>query len=150
MFRDGVVRLLVFRVGSERFAVPLSDVDEVIDAQPIQRVPDDAATVLGVTSVRGVLLTVYDPRPVLHVDGPVDAAMLLFVRGSRRVGLAIDDVFDPVVVDEQDLLPPPSGVDSDGIVIGVVRRASTLTAVLDTDALFRVAIEISDGEGERT
>jgi len=78
MFRDGAARLLVFRVGSEHFAVPLSDVDEVIDAQPIQRVPDAAATVLGVTSVRGVLLTVYDPRPVLHVHGSVDAAMLLF------------------------------------------------------------------------
>ena len=87
MFRDGVARLLVFRVGTERFGVSLSDVDEVIDAQPIQRVPDAAATVLGVTSVRGVLLTVYDPRPVLHVDGPVDAAMLLFVRGGRARGL---------------------------------------------------------------
>jgi len=150
MFRDGAARLLVFRVGSEHFAVPLSDVDEVIDAQPIQRVPDAAATVLGVTSVRGVLLTVYDPRPVLHVDGPVDAAMLLFGDERQRAALAIDDVFDPVIVAEEDLLPPPSGVDSDGIVIGVVRRASTLIAVLDTEALFRAAIEISDGEGKRT
>ncbi len=150
MLRDGAARLLVFRVGSERFAVPLSDVDEVIDAQPIQRVPDAAATVLGVTSVRGVLLTVYDPRPLLHVDGSVDAAMLLFGDDGKRAALAIDDVFDPVIVAEEDLLPPPSGVDSDGIVIGVVRRASTLIAVLDTEALFRTAIEISDGEGKRT
>jgi len=150
MFRDGAARLLVFRVGSEHFAVPLSDVDEVIDAQPIQRVPDAAATVLGVTSVRGVLLTVYDPRPVLHVHGSVDAAMLLFGDDGKRAALAIDDVFDPVIVAEEDLLPPPSGVDSDGIVIGVVRRASTLIAVLDTEALFRAAIEISDGEGKRT
>jgi len=150
MFRDGAARLLVFRVGSEHFAVPLSDVDEVIDAQPIQRVPDAAATVLGVTSVRGVLLTVYDPRPLLHVDGSVDAAMLLFGDEDKRAALAIDDVFDPVIVAEEDLLPPPSGVDSDGIVIGVVRRATTLIAVLDTEALFRAAIEISDGEGKRT
>jgi len=150
MFRDGAARLLVFRVGSEHFAVPLSDVDEVIDAQPIQRVPDAAATVLGVTSVRGVLLTVYDPRPLLHVDGSGDAAMLLFGDEDKRAALAIDDVFDPVIVAEEDLLPPPSGVDSDGIVIGVVRRATTLIAVLDTEALFRAAIEISDGEGKRT
>ena len=66
------------------------------------------------------------------------------------MALAIDDVFDPVIVAEDELLPPPSGVDSDGIVIGVVRRVSTLIAVLNTDALFRAAIEISDGEGERT
>jgi purine-binding chemotaxis protein CheW len=149
MFRDGVVRLLVFRVGDERFAVPLSDVDEVVEAQPVQRVPDSPPTVLGVASIRGALLTVYDPRPVLMVDGSVDAAMLLFVRGGRRVALAIDDVFDPVMVSERELLPTPSGAESDGIVIGVVRRESTLTAVLDTDALFRAAIDGPEGERER-
>ena len=149
MFRDGVARLFVFRVGGERFAVPLSDVDEVVDAQPIQRVPDSNATVLGVASVRGVLLTVYDPRPLLSVNGAVDAALLLFVRGGKRVALAIDDVFDPVVVAEGELLPAPSGIDSEGIVIGVVRRESTLTAVLDTDALFRAAMDRLEGEGER-
>jgi len=148
MFRDGVARLLVFRVGGERFAVPLSDVDEVIDAQPIQRVPDSTATVLGVSSVRGVLLTVYDPRPVLMVDGSVDAAMLLFARKGGRVALAIDDVFDPVLVAEGELLPTPSGVESDDIVIGVVRRESTLTAVLDTDALLRAAIDGPEVKGE--
>ena len=149
MSRDGAARLLVFRVGGERFAVPLSDVDEVIDAQPIQRVPDSPSTVLGVVSVRGVLITVYDPRPLLMVDGSVDAAMLLFVKGGRRVALAIDDVFDPVTVEERELLPTPSGVESEDIVIGVIRRESTLTAVVDSDALFRAAIEGPDGEGER-
>lgn len=149
MLRDGVARLFVFRVGRERFAVPLSDVDEVVDAQPIQRVPDSNARTLGVASVRGVLLTVYDPRPLLSVDGAVDAALLLFARGGKRVALAIDDVFDPMVVAEHDLLPTPSGIESEGIVIGVVRRESILTAVLDTDALFRAAMENSEGERER-
>jgi purine-binding chemotaxis protein CheW len=146
MFRDGVERLLVFRVGNERFGVPMSDVDEVIDAQPIQRVPDAAATVLGVVSVRGTLLTVYDPRPLLMVQGSVDAAMLLFVRGGRRVALAIDDVYDPLVVGEGDVRPLPSGADSDRVVIGVVRQGSVLTAVLDTDALFNAAMAVPEGE----
>jgi chemotaxis signal transduction protein len=139
-------------VGNERFGVPLSDVDEVVDAQTIQRVPDAAAAVLGVASIRGMLVTVYDPRPLLFVDGAVDAAMLLFARGDRRVALAIDDVFDPVIFAEGELLPVPSGMESDGIVIGVVRRESTLTAVLDTNALFRAAMEVpnANGEGKNT
>ena len=146
MFRDGVARLLVFRVGSERFGVPLSDVDEVIEAQPVQRVPDSRASVLGVATVRGVLMTVYDPRPLLSVGGNVDAALLLFARGDRRMALAIDDVFDPVDVAEHELLSPPSGTDVDGIVIGVVRRGSDLVAVLDTAALFDAAGNMAQGE----
>jgi purine-binding chemotaxis protein CheW len=146
MFRDGVARLLVFRVGTERFGVPLSDVDEVIDGQSVQRVPDAPPTVLGVTSLRGALLTVYDPRPLLSVDGRVDAALLLFIRGDHRVAVAIDDVFDPTVVAEHELLPMPSGTDNDGIVIGLIRRESNLIAVLDTTAFLDAAMEASQGE----
>lgn len=146
MFRDGVARLLVFRVGTERFGVPLSDVDEVIDGQSVQRIPDAGPTVLGVTSLRDMLLTVYDPRPLLSVDGRVDAALLLFVRGDRRVAMAIDDVFDPLVVADHELLPPPSGTDHDGIVIGVIRRESNLITVLDTTALLDAAMEAPQGE----
>lgn len=146
MFRDGVARLLVFRVGTERFGVPLSDVDEVIDGQSVQRIPDAGPTVLGVTLLRDMLLTVYDPRPLLSVDGRVDAALLLFVRGDRRVAMAIDDVFDPMVVADHELLPPPSGTDNDGIVIGVIRRESNLITVLDTTALLDAAMEAPQGE----
>jgi purine-binding chemotaxis protein CheW len=146
MFRDGHARLLVFRVGGERFAVPLSSVDEVIDTQLVQRVPDAAATVLGVVSVRGALLTVYDPRPLLLVEGRVDGAMLLFVRGDRRVALAIDDVFDPVVIAEEELLPTPGGKAADALLMGVVRRGTDLIAVLDSDALLDAAMEVPQGE----
>jgi len=68
---------------------------------------------------------------------------------GKRVALAIDDVYDPITVAEHDLLPTPSGIESEGIVIGVVRRELTLTAVLDTDALFRAAMEGLEGEGKR-
>ena len=145
MFRDGFARLLVFRVGIERFAVPLSEVDEVIDAQPIQRLPDAPPAVLGVVSVRGVLLTAYDPRPLLLVDGAADGALLLFVRGRRRVALAIDDVFDPTMVAEAELLPVPGGAASDPMLIGVVRRQSDVITVLDMNALFDAATKVLEG-----
>ena len=40
MFRDGAERFLVFGIGAERFAVQLIAVDEVIEAPPVQRIPD--------------------------------------------------------------------------------------------------------------
>ena len=70
MFRDGAERFLVFGIGAERFAVPLTGVDEVIDAPAVQRIPDAPRSVLGVTSIRGSLVTFYDPRPLLNVDVP--------------------------------------------------------------------------------
>src|SRR4051794_9361040 len=107
MFRDGVARLLVFRVGDERFAISLSDIDEVMDAQPIQRVPDAPPIVLGVARVRGSLITVYDSRQLLSVPGSAEGALLVFGRGDRRAALAIDEVFDTVLIEERELRPVP-------------------------------------------
>src|SRR5215208_415590 len=78
VFRDGPERLLVFGVGAERFGIALATVDEVVDAPQTRELPDSPPSVLGITTVRGVLVTIYDPRPLLNVDGAVNDAALLF------------------------------------------------------------------------
>jgi purine-binding chemotaxis protein CheW len=152
MFRDGPARLLVFRVGAERFGVELQAVDEVIDAPVVQSIPDAPATVLGVATIRGELITVYDPRPLLRVQGRLDeagdGAALLFARDDRRVGLAIDDVYDAIRIEDGELLKAPGGgaAASDGILVGLIRRAGNLIGILDANALLDAAIA---GDGER-
>jgi chemotaxis signal transduction protein len=148
MFRDGVERLLVFRVGGERFGLDLRSVDEVIDAPAVQSIPDASRTVLGVATIRGELITLYDPRPLLRVEGRLDGAALLFMRDDRRVGLAIDDVYDAVAIDEAEFLKAPrGGADaSDGILVGLVRRGGELIGILDANALLDAAIA---GDGDK-
>ena len=147
MFRDGSARLLVFRVGAERFAIDLPAVDEVIDAPGVQPIPDAPPTVLGVTTVRGELVTLYDPRPILRVDGALDGAALLFMHQGRRVALAIDDVYEALTIAETDVLSVPGGgADaSDGVLVGLVRRDGQLIALLDATALL-AAVAAGDGE----
>jgi len=146
MSPDGAARVLVFRMGHERFGIPLSDVHEVLDAQPIQRVPDASDSVLGVTSIRGALTTVYDVRSLLSAGGPADGALLVFDRGDRRIAVAIDDVFDAMVVEPGEMLPVPRRATSDGLLTGMLRRGPELVAVLDTNALLTAAT--SDREEE--
>ena len=149
MFRDGSARLLVFRVGGERFGVDLLRVDEVIDTPLFQPIPDAPETVHGVATVRGELVTLYDPRPVLHVSGRVDGAALLFARNGRRIALAVDDVYEATTIAEDELLRAPGGTLSatDGMVLGLVRRERELIALLDADALLDA---VAAGDGDRT
>ena len=154
MFRDGAERLLVFRVGPERFAVALGSVDEVIDAPPVQALPDSPPNLRGIATLRGELVPIVDPRPLLRVGGDVNGAVLLFGVENRRVGLAIDDVYDAITVEESELLSAPGAEAADGILVGVVRRGSDLVAVLDAKALLDAAMAVSErserSEGERT
>src|SRR5689334_6132411 len=153
MFRDGPERLLVFRVGAERFGVVLSAVREVVDAPEVNRVPDAAPSLLGVALVRGELIPLYDARVILGVEQATVApgAALLFSTDARRVALAIDDVFDPVSVEEEELHPMPGAGASEVIVRGLVRRGRELIAVLDhealLDTLLAAASETSAGPG---
>jgi len=148
MFRDGAETLLVFGLGGERFAIALSAVDEVIDAPLVRAIPDSALSVLGVAAIRGTLVTMYDPRPILNVEGPVDDAALLFVRGDRRVGLVVAALHDTIVVEASEVRSVPGAGGSDRVLAGVVRRGSELIAILDADALLDAAIAADEARGE--
>jgi purine-binding chemotaxis protein CheW len=142
MLTDGDQRMLVFRVGDERFALPMAAVNEVIEMPTVQALPDSSERVLGVATLRGELVSMFDPRPLLQAGAADTHEMaLLFTAGNRRVGVAIDDVFDPIVIESGEVRPAP-GVDaSDSLLLGVVRRGTELIGVLDGDALTRAMEE---------
>jgi purine-binding chemotaxis protein CheW len=151
MFRDGGERLLVFRVGGERFGVALAAVREIVDSPVVRRLPDAAPSLLGIATVRGELVPLYDARVVLGVeaasDGSTTGAALLFSVEGRCIALAIDDVFDPVVVEEQDLRPMPGAGAADVIIRGLVRRGGDLVAVLDEAVLLDTMLAAASGTG---
>ncbi len=148
MFRDGAARLLVFRLGRERFAVELASVEEVMDLPAMHPVPDAPPSVLGIAAIRGALVTIYDPRSLLNVGGRADGVLLLFARDERRAGFAVDDVQDAITVEARELLAVPGNQSSDGMLAGVVRRGAELIAVLNADALLAVAaVSVLTGEG---
>jgi purine-binding chemotaxis protein CheW len=153
MFRDGEARVLVFRVGPERFAVSLLAVDEVIEAPEVQRMPDAPLQVRGVATLRGQLLSIYDPLALLgapssSADRPASpGATLVFTRAgeTHRMGLAVDDVYDAITISESEMRGVPGSDGSDGALLGLVRRGSELIGVLDVNALLDNAVAVSPG-----
>ncbi len=160
MFRDGVARVLVFRVGGERFAVSLPAVAEVIESPELQRMPDAPEHVRGVATLRGELLSVYDPLALLGASGapapsvdahetPGGGATLVFSLGrGHRVGLAVDDVYDTITIAESELRGVPGSDGSDGALVGLVLRGSELIGVLDVPALLDSVLATSPGGNE--
>ena len=144
---DGSARLLVFRVGSERFALELAAVDEVIEAPALQPVPDAPPTLLGIAALRGEFIAIHDPRPLLRAGSGTIGGALLFSRGGRTIGVAIDEVYDALLIEQRELRPAPGVDGSDAMLLGLVCRGTDLIAVLDADAL--LAAVRMDTEGQR-
>ena len=136
--RTGTVEVLAFRVGSERFGVELSAVEEALDLVSVHHVPEMPPAMLGVITVRGALTPVYSPLPSLGLPLADGACALLFRQGGVRFALVIDDVDDVLAIDLSHLRDAP-GVDAgDGVLLGVVRTADSLLALVDADALLAV------------
>ena len=131
----GSAELLRFRVGRERFAVRLADVEEALESPEVHPIPERAREMLGVCALRGRLVPVYAPSRVLGVTLDAPAVALVFPFGDKRVAIAVDDVDDVFTMKAAALRDAPGIDDADGVLIGVTRHAGRLVSVLDAVAL---------------
>jgi chemotaxis signal transduction protein len=139
----GDAELLVFLVGCERFGIEIKAVDEVLESPVLCVVPEAPPALIGVFSLRDQLLPLYAPGHVLGPAAATGAVTLVMRSGSRRVGLAVDDVEDILPVVLSDLRPPPAGVSEDDVVAGLLCTAGRLIAVLDARALVAACAAVS-------
>lgn len=126
--------LLLFRVGHERFAVPLTDVEEAVDRAVVHYVPEMPPSMLGVVSLRGALVCVFSPSQALGLPLTEQNTVLIFHQGKRLVGVLVDDVEDAITVDPRELRNPPVAERGD-VVHAVVRVGDELLSVVDPQRL---------------
>lgn len=134
-------RIMVFHLGQERCALPLSDVVEVISGAAIAPVPGAPAYVAGVIQVRGEI------RPVFHLGQLLGTAVAessdtvaLVRRRNHEVGLRIGRVDDIRTVSEVDLREGPAGNPRIQYV------TADLVLVLDLDILLDESREAESSE----
>jgi purine-binding chemotaxis protein CheW len=103
-------RVLLVRVGDQRWALPLEIVREIVSDPAITRVPDAPTPVRGVVSLRGEIVSVTDPGVRLGLGGAARARPVLVVirQDDVATALAVDaviDVFEVTVTDIESPLP---------------------------------------------
>jgi chemotaxis signal transduction protein len=134
--RAGTEELLTFHVGTERFATALAAIEEAVEHPELHRVPEMPDTMLGVFSLRGRLVPLCSPVRALGIEVTVAEPTVLLLRsGTRRLGVAVDDVDDVVTLDLATVRPAPGIDDSDGVLLGVVRQGNALLAIVDPEAI---------------
>jgi purine-binding chemotaxis protein CheW len=133
--RQGLVELLMFRVGNERFAVELLCVEEAIDLGEPHHVPEMPPAMLGVVTVRDALTPVFSPDDALGVAAVSKGAALIFRSDRGRFALAIDDVDDVTTLELAQLRDAPGTDGADSLLLGVARNGGGIVALVDADAL---------------
>ena len=135
--RLGIAQLLVFRVARELFAVELITAEEALDMPELHRLPEMPSSMLGVFTLRGALVSVFEPDVALGIGCDRAATAVVFCGGERRVAIATDDVDDVITVDLRTVRDAPGAAarTKEGTLLGIVHRGTDLIALLDAESL---------------
>lgn len=87
-------RLLVFRAGGVRYALPHEAVQEIVRPLALARVPLSPKALLGIGNLRGSVLPVADLSVLLggEAASTADSGKVLVLSGASPVGLHVDQV----------------------------------------------------------
>lgn len=148
-FRDRLqtselVSLLVLRVGDERFALDVAEVQEAVDVAGVTPVPKMRAGALGYVRWRGAARLAWSPASILRA-APRDVRTVVFLRADGdHVGVAVDDVDDLVTLPAGEIRPAAGVDDGAGLVLGVVHVGDALATVLDADVFVRSVLTMAN------
>ncbi len=145
--------LLTFDLAGQKLAVDVRQIREILDLQPIARVPNAASDVLGVIDVRGEAITMIDlgDRLGMHRSGLAqDARIIVLELGPANAlqvaGFEADAVLSVVEVAPEAIEPVPVPTATrwrGAAVTGMTRLDGALFMIVDLEAL--LATETAEG-----
>lgn len=132
---------LAFELASERYAVPVAAVREILRVPAVTEVPRARSNVVGVINVRGEMLPLYDVRvalglaeaaPVVWGSGDLPrAARVVLVRDPEGdAGILVDRVLGTVKLSRSRLEAPPTP-GPERAIAGLARQDGALYILLD-------------------
>lgn len=138
------VALLLFRIDREWYAVKLADVREILQDYQITPIPCAPEFVLGVTSVRGEILSVTDPARLMllgtteSADGVTSAAVVI-TDGEVATALVVAEIGDIPEVGVDSFEPPVSIIDraQGEFIAGSADAGDRMVGLLNVERVLR-------------
>jgi purine-binding chemotaxis protein CheW len=144
MSTESTRQLVVFSLGEEEYALPITQVHEIIRWTDPRNVASDEAWVRGVISLRGKIVPVYDlaARLGLLAERPEHAKIVIVQTGTDMAGVIVDDVEEVLTVDVDQLDTVPAA--GDPAIEAIAKIEQRLVVLLDPVGLFGNAVVDAD------
>ena len=139
------VKLVGFRVAGQELAVPIAQVQEVIRAMPLTRLPAAPPHIAGVTNLRGRVAPMVDLAKIMDFSSPSGENRFIIVCRGRGmlVGLLVEAIAAMHQAAGQDIewgVEARVGVASD-LVSGLLKVGDGLVKILSVDSLFQKVLK---------
>lgn len=141
----GTIQFLAFQLGPEEYALDITRISEIIKPREYTDLPRVPEFILGLISLRGVVVPVFDLRRRFRLgETPPGAAARIVVcrEGEVTAGLLVDSINQVIKLSADRIEPPPavlSGVDRN-LVEGVGRYQGRMIILLNLASVLDVAM----------
>jgi purine-binding chemotaxis protein CheW len=128
------IQLVVFKVDRSEYALPVSNVGEILRMVAISPVPEAPAWLPGVINLRGRVIPVIDLRTRLGLPAVpvgVNTPILVTEAEGHTVGLVADAVNELLTVPLDDIAPPDELAAHGNTVESVARAGDRLILIFD-------------------
>ena len=132
-------QLVVFTLAGEHYALPIQQVQEIIRYHNPRSVASADEWVLGVISLRGRIVPVYDVAARIGARTEVGESTKIVIveTGSETAGVIVDAVEEVLTVSEAQIGEAPSADPS--LIRAIVRIEDRLIALLTLESFFEPA-----------
>lgn len=139
------LKLVGFRVAGQELAVPIAQVQEVLRAMPLTRLPAAPPHIAGVTNLRGRVAPMVDLAKIMDFSSPGgDNRFVIVCRGrGMLLGLLVEAIAAMHQVAGQDIewgVEARVGVASE-LVSGLLKVGDGLVKILSVDSLFQKVLK---------
>jgi purine-binding chemotaxis protein CheW len=142
---QNVGQFLAFQLDDEEYALDIRQISEIIKAKEFTEIPRSPEFVLGIISLRGVVVPVFDLRCRLNLgvaEKTVNSRIVVCQSGEVTVGLLVDNINQVVNLVEDEIEPPPgvlSGLDRE-MIFGIGRYQGRMIILLQLNHVLDVEL----------
>jgi purine-binding chemotaxis protein CheW len=131
-----LMKVIVFQIGNEEYAVSVDQVGSIERVQSITRVPQTTNFVKGIINLRGVIIPVIDLRirfGMEEIDHTESTRIIIIHLNDIEVGLIVDVANDVLDLPEDTIESAPEVIGTVNVdyISGVAKHEKRLLILLD-------------------
>jgi len=143
------IQLIVFQLGNEEYAVPITNVQEIIMVRPATKIPRTPSFVEGVINLRGGIIPVIDGRKKFNFDAKnnfneIDSRIMVLDVEQEIIGLIVDAVSEVIHLKTEDIVPSPVDMEDDSDFLWGVGKLKDRLLILINPQKFLSHNEVKD------
>jgi purine-binding chemotaxis protein CheW len=138
-------KFLTFFIEKQLFALPITDVVQIVSMQAINEIPDSINYMKGVINLRGSIIPVIDVRLRLgKLEKAYDerTCIIVILINQKEIGLIVDEVDAVISITDENISQSPQIADnsSQNYLSGIAKFNSKVVLIMDASKVLSAEI----------